>query len=233
MNEAETRAEHIDPALKASGWGVVEGSKVLREYHITAGKIQVVGGRAKPMIADYILVYKNIKVAVIEAKSDQEQVGEGVAQAKRYAEKLCINFTYATNGKDIYEISMKTGKEGTISSFPSPVELWSKTFAAQNDWKDKFDSVPFEDVGGTKTARYYQEIAANNTMDAIAKEKQRVLLTLATGTGKTFIAFQIAWKLFHTRWNLQRDGSRRRKQKDKNLRMAHRRLFLNFIQSFK
>jgi type I restriction enzyme R subunit len=209
MNEAETRAELIDPALKAAGWGVEEGSKILREYHITAGKIQVGGGRAKPMIADYILVYKNIKIGIIEAKSAEEAVGEGVSQAKKYAAKLCIDYTFATNGKEIYEVSMKTGKEGTVPSFPSPSSLWKKTFAAQNDWKDKFNAVPFEDVGGTKSARYYQEIAVNNTMDAIAQEKQRILLTLATGTGKTFIAFQIAWKLFHTRWNLSRDGSRR------------------------
>jgi len=209
MNEAETRAELIDPALKTAGWGVIEDSKILREYHITAGKIQVGGGRAKPMIADYILVYKNIKIGIIEAKSAEEEVGEGVAQAKKYAAKLCIDFTYATNGKEIYEVSMKTGKEGTVPSFPSPSALWNKTFAAQNGWKDKFNAIPFEDVGGTKNSRYYQEIAVNNTMDAIAKEKQRILLTLATGTGKTFIAFQIAWKLFHTRWNLKRDGSRR------------------------
>jgi type I restriction enzyme R subunit len=209
MNEAETRAELIDPALKAAGWGVIEGSKVLREYHVTAGKIQVGGGRAKPMITDYILVYKNIKIGIIEAKSAEEEAGEGVAQAKKYAEKLCIDFTYATNGNEIYEISMKSGKESTVSTFPTPDELWKKTFATQNNWKDKFDSVPFEDIGGTKNARYYQEIAVNNTMAAIAKEKQHILLTLATGTGKTFIAFQIAWKLFHTRWNLKRDGSRR------------------------
>jgi type I restriction enzyme R subunit len=209
MNEAETRAELIDPALKASGWGVVEGTKVLREYHITAGKIQVGGGRAKPMIADYILVYKNIKIGVIEAKSANQEVGEGVAQAKIYAAKLSINFTYATNGKEIYEISLSSGKEGIIAAFPSPSELWNKTFAAQNTWKDTFDAIPFEDVGGTKTTRFYQEIAINNTLKAIAENKPRILLTLATGTGKTFIAFQIAWKLFHTRWNLKRDGSRR------------------------
>ena len=85
MNEAETRAELIDPKLTASGWGVVPDSKVLREFHITAGKIQTGGLRAKPMIADYILVYKNRKIGVIEAKSDQQVVGEGVAQAKAYA----------------------------------------------------------------------------------------------------------------------------------------------------
>lgn len=209
MNEAETRAELIDPALKASGWGVVDGTKVSREYHITAGKIQTGGGRAKPLIADYVLVYRGRKLAAIEAKSDEEEVGEGVAQAKNYAEKMHLDTTYAANGKKIYQICMTTGKEGLVAQFPSPDELWNKTFAAENQWRDKFSQVPLEDVGGTKPVRYYQEIAFNNTMSAIADGKQRILLTLATGTGKTFIAFQIAWKLFHTRWNLKRDGTRR------------------------
>jgi type I restriction enzyme R subunit len=128
MNEAETRAELIDPKLAASGWGVVDGSKVLREFHITAGKIQTGGLRAKPMIADYILVYKNRKIGVIEAKSVEQAVGEGVAQAKTYAEKMVIDYTYACNGKEIYEISMSTGKEGLVSSFPTPDELWQKNF---------------------------------------------------------------------------------------------------------
>ncbi len=209
MNEAETRAELIDPRLKESGWGVVDGSKILREYHITAGKIQTGGGRAKPLIADYVLVYQGRKLAVIEAKSDELAVGEGVAQAKNYAEKLKLDTSYASNGKEIYQICMKTGGEGLITAFPAPDELWKKTFATQNKWRDVFNQVPFEDVGGTKSARYYQEIAVNNTMAAIAEDKQRILLTMATGTGKTFIAFQIAWKLFQTRWNLKRDGSRR------------------------
>ncbi|MGB2863450.1 MAG: DEAD/DEAH box helicase family protein [Sedimentisphaerales bacterium] len=209
MNEAETRAELIDPKLKASGWGVVDGSKVLREYHITAGKIQTGGGRAKPLIADYVLVYQGRKLAAMEAKSDEKEVGEGVAQAKNYAEKLKLDYTYASNGKEIYQIGMKTGAEGLIAVFPTPDELWNKTFATENQWRDKFSNVPFEDLGGTKSARYYQEIAVNNTMAAIAEDKQRILLTMATGTGKTFIAFQIAWKLFQTRWNLKRDGSRR------------------------
>jgi len=208
MNEAETRAELIDPALKASGWGLVEGSRVLREYHITAGKIQT-GGRSKPVIADYLLVYKGRKLAVIEAKSNELEVGEGVAQAKDYAAKLQLETIYASNGKEIYQICMKTGKEGLIAGFPTPEALWNKTFATQNEWRDKFTRVPFEDVGGTKGTRYYQEIAVNNTMNAIAENKQRILLTLATGTGKTFIAFQIAWKLFQTRWNLKHDGARR------------------------
>lgn len=207
MNEAETRAELIDPKLRAAGWGVVTDSKVLREYHITAGKIQT-GGRGKPMIADYILVYKNRKIGVIEAKNAELEVGEGVAQAKTYAEKLHIDYTYVSNGKEIYEISMQAGHEGLVATFPSPDELWQKTFSDQNEWKDKFDAVPFESVGGTKDLRFYQEIAVTNTLNAIAENKQRILLTLATGTGKTFIAFQIAWKLFKTKWNLKRDGSR-------------------------
>jgi type I restriction enzyme, R subunit len=209
MNEAETRAELIDPALKAAGWGVVEGSRVLREYHITAGKIQVGAARAKPMKADYILVYKNRKIGVIEAKSDELAVGEGVGQAKIYAAKLQIDFTFACNGKEIYEISMKSGMEGLVTAFPTPDELWRKTFSGENVWENKFDKVPFESVGGTKGARYYQELAVSKALNAIAENKQRILLTLATGTGKTFIAFQIAWKLFQTRWNLKRDGSRR------------------------
>ncbi len=209
MNEAETRAELIDPQLKACGWGVAEGSKVLREYHITAGKIQTGGGRGKPLIADYILVYQGIKLAIVEAKSDEQEAGEGVAQAKYYAEKLHIETTFATNGKEIYSVNMTTGVEGLVTKFPTPSALWDKTFAIQNQWRDAFSKIPFEDVGGTKGTRYYQEIAVNNTMAAIAEKKQRILLTLATGTGKTFIAFQIAWKLFYTRWNLMRDGSRR------------------------
>lgn len=211
MNEAETRAELIDPKLKACGWGVVEGSKVLRERQaqITDGKIQAGGSRSKPLKADYILVYKGIKLAVIEAKSDELEVGEGVMQAKQYAEKLQLETTYSTNGNAIYQICMKTGKEGLVADFLSPDELWNKTFAEQNNWREKFANVPFEDKSGSWQLRYYQEIAVQRTVEAIAQSKDRILLTLATGTGKTAIAFQIAWKLFQTRWTLQRDGSRR------------------------
>jgi type I restriction enzyme R subunit len=209
MNEAETRAELIDPKLKACGWGVIEGSKILREYNITAGKIQTGGIRGKKTIADYVLVYKGIKLAVVEAKSDQLEVGEGVAQAKQYAEKLTLETTYSTNGNEIYSICMKTGAEGIVDNYLSPEELWKKTLAVQNEWREKFATVPFEDKGGSWQLRYYQEIAVNNTLEALANNKDRILLTLATGTGKTAIAFQIAWKLFQTRWNLKRDGSRR------------------------
>jgi type I restriction enzyme R subunit len=133
MNEAETRAELIDPKLKACGWGVVEGSKILREYNITAGKIQTGGVRAKKLTADYVLVYKGIKLAVVEAKSDDLGVGEGVAQAKQYAEKLKLETTYSTNGKEIYSICMKTGAEGLVNDYLTPDELWNKTFASKTN----------------------------------------------------------------------------------------------------
>ena len=209
MNEAETRAEHIDPALKAAGWGVVEGSRIRREYPISPGRIEGHGRRGKPLTADYVLEYRNTKLAVNEAKAWDEALTEGVAQAKNYAGKLAVRYTYATNGQGIYAIDMQTGKEGEILAYPTPDELWAMTFAEADEWRDRFAEVPFEDKGGSHPSRYYQDIAVERVMQAIADEQQRILLTLATGTGKTFIAFQIAWKLFHSRWNLSRDGQRR------------------------
>jgi len=206
MNESETRAELIDPKLKACGWGVVEDSKILREYNITAGKIQTGGGRSKKLTADYVLVYKGIKLAIVEAKSADLEVGEGVAQAKQYADKLQLQTTYSTNGKEIYSICLKTGEEGIVSNYLTPDELWNKTFSEQNEWRDKFASISEDGHFGK---RFYQEIAINNALEAVAQGKQRILLTLATGTGKTVVAFQIAWKLFQTRWNIKRDGLRR------------------------
>ena len=209
MNEAETRAEYIDPALKAAGWGVVEGSKILREYRITEGRIEGRGQRGKADIADYVLVYRNTKLGVVEAKAWDQELTEGVGQAKDYATKLAIRHTYATNGRGIYAIDMRTGAEGEIASYPTPDELWGSTFAVANAWRDNFSAVPFEDKGGSHPGRYYQDIAIERVMKAIAEDQQRILLTLATGTGKTFIAFQIAWKLFHARWNLSREATRR------------------------
>ncbi len=206
MSEDDTRAELIDPKLKDSGWGVIEGSKINRNFPITLGRIQTGNIRASPLRADYILSYKGRKLAVIEAKSVEKEVGEGVAQAKEYAFKLNLETAFSTNGKEIYRIDMETGKEGTIKKFPTPEELWNKTFKTQNDWKEKFNAVP---KGGIYEPRFYQEIATNKALDAIAEGKNRLLLTLATGTGKTTIAFQIAWKLFQARWNIQRDGTRR------------------------
>ena len=208
MNEADTRAELIDPQLKLAGWGDIAESRVQREYNINAGEIRAGGIRSSQMKADYVLVYKNRKLAVIEAKSNELEVGEGVAQAKQYATKLELDYSYAANGKEIYEICLVTGTEGLISGFPTPDELWNKVFGDSNEWQSKFNAVPFEDVNGTKQARYYQEIAVNRVMEAVANNKQRILLTLATGTGKTFVAFQVAWKLFQSRWNLRKDGKR-------------------------
>lgn len=208
MNEAETRAEKIDPKLRASGWGETPGSKVLREYPITLGRLQAGGGRGKPLIVDYVLEYRGRKLAVLEAKSDELAVGEGVAQAKNYAEKMNIATTFSSNGNEIYQISMQTGHEGLVAAFPTPETLWQETFQTRDEWREKFDQVPLEDFSRTKIARYYQEIAVNKVMEAIADGRQRILLTLATGTGKTYIAFQIAWKLYQTRWNLARDGRR-------------------------
>ena len=203
MNEAETRAEYIDPALKAAGWGVVEGSRILREHGITLGRLQGNAKRAKADIADYVLVYRNTKLAVVEAKAWNKPYTEGVGQAKGYAERLSVRFAYATNGQAIYAIDMATGAEGDAPHYPGPEELWNLTFAEANAWRDRFAAVPFEDKGGAWQGRYYQDVAITRTLDAIANGRNRILLTLATGTGKTFIAFQLAWKLFQSRWNLK------------------------------
>lgn len=205
MNEAETRAEHVDPALKAAGWGVVDGSRILREHGITLGRLQGGAGksaRAKAEIADYVLVHRNSKLAVVEAKAWDKPLTEGVAQAKSYAAKLAVRHTYSTNGQGIYGIDMVTGAEGEVAAYPSPEVLWQMTFAEANAWRDRFAAIPFEDKGGTWQGRYYQDIAIKRVLDAIAGGRDRILLTLATGTGKTFIAFQLAWKLFQSRWSL-------------------------------
>ncbi|PCH78091.1 MAG: restriction endonuclease subunit R [Flavobacteriaceae bacterium] len=215
MNEAETRAELIDPKLVAAGWGIVPDSKILRERNcqITAGRIQAGGKRGKQLIADYILVYKGIKLAVVEAKARSLDVGEGVAQAKLYANKLSLDTTYSSNGDAIYQICMKTGVEGLVDRYLTPQELWVKSYPQNASteiaahWRDLFSKIPFEDRSGTWQLRYYQEIAIKRSLESIAQGKDRILLTLATGTGKTAIAFQIAWKLFHSRWNLSVKGT--------------------------
>jgi type I restriction enzyme R subunit len=209
MNEAETRAELIDPALTAAGWGVVEGSRILREYALTPGRIQGGGRRAKPLIADYVLFYRNRKLAVMEAKTSDRPLTEGVGQAKDYATRMAVRFAYSTNGQGIYGIDMHTGREGPIPRYPAPDELWNLTFAEANSWRDRFTVVPFEDRGGSHPSRYYQDIAVDRVMEAIVAGQTRILLTLATGTGKTFIAFQISWKLFYSRWSLSRAATRR------------------------
>jgi type I restriction enzyme, R subunit len=208
VNEAETRAELIDPALREAGWGVVADSRVRRET-ICPGRIEGAGRRDKPEIADYVLTFRNHKLAVIEAKARDKGDTEGVAQAKAYAGKLQARFAYSTNGRRIYQIDMETGAEGYIESYPAPEELWNRVFAKPNAWRERFSAIPFEDKGGQWQDRYYKHNAVQNALEAIATGKQRILLTLATGTGKTSIAFQIAWTLFQSRWNLSREPTRR------------------------
>ena len=164
MNEAETRAEYIDPALTAAGWGVVEGSRILREYPLTPGRIEGGGRRGKSLTADYVLVHRNHKLAVIEAKSYDRPLTEGVGQAKDYATRMAVRFAYATNGQGIYAIDMHTGKEGPASRYPAPDELWNLTFAEANAWRDRFAVVPFEDRGGSHPSRYYQDIAVDRAV---------------------------------------------------------------------
>ena len=202
MNEAETRAELIDPLLAAAGWGVVEGSRIRREYPITLGRLEGAGKRGTALAADYVLEYRNTKLAVVEAKSVLRELTEGVGQAKDYAGKLSIRFGYATNGKGVYCVDMQTGVEGELPAFPGPEALWQATFAVENVWRNRLAAIPFEDKGGYFQGRYYQDIAIERALAALAEGRNRMLLTLATGTGKTFIAFQLAWKLFHSRWNL-------------------------------
>jgi type I restriction enzyme, R subunit len=215
MNETETKAELIDPVLRAAGWGVVEGSRIRMEFPINKGRLMGHGQRSRPDKADYILQYKNRNLAVIEAKARDKYYTEGVGQAKNYASKLQVRFTYSTNGLQIYRIDMQEGIEGDVTSFPTPDELWTLTFGEQNKlqplsavWRDKLVSVPFEDKSGVWQPRYYQENAITKVLEAIANNQKRILLTLATGTGKTAIAFQIAWKLFQSKWNINKDGQR-------------------------
>jgi type I restriction enzyme R subunit len=209
MNEAETRAELIDPLLTAAGWGVVEGSRIRREFPITPGRIEGGGKRGKALIADYVLQYRNTKLAVLEAKADSLPLTEGVAQAKDYAAKLQIRFTYSSNGKGVYAIDMDTGAEFEVAGFPTPQDLWQRTFAGENAWRDRFAAIPYPDKGGSWQIRFYQDIAVTRVLESIASGNHRILLTLATGTGKTSIAFQIIWKLFQARWNLSSQPSRR------------------------
>lgn len=201
MKEADTRAELIDPALLAAGWGVVESSRTRREV-IAPGRLTGSGKRTASKAADYVLFYRNTKLACIEAKAVTKSHTEGVGQAKDYAERLQTRFGYATNGKLIYRIDMATGEEGLVDRWPTPQELWDATYAETNIWRDRFAAVPYE-TGGKFEPRYYQYNAIEKSLAAIASGKDRILLTLATGTGKTCVAFQISWKLFNARWNLQ------------------------------
>lgn len=212
MDETATRRKKIDPKLYEVGWEQVPESEILTEQraYITPGQVSALPQNRHPKKADYILEYKKQKLAVIEAKSDEKDVSAGVEQAKLYAEMLKIRFTYATNGDEIWAIDMGVrdsegkyiipSKEGPVDRFPSPQELWAMTFPEVNAWRDKFNLQPLN-RGGGREPRYYQEIAINKVLEAIAKGQDRILLTMATGTGKTYTAFQICWKLYETGWN--------------------------------
>lgn len=221
MNETETRAELIDPALALAGWGVVAGSRIRREFPISKGRLIGHGQRTQPDKADYVLQYRNRNIGVIEAKKRDAHYTEGVAQAKDYAGRLQVRFTFSTNGLKIYEIDMQEGQEKDIRVFPSPDELWAMSFPTPTEalWGEEklfqehkeallntFDAIPFETKSGEKPPRYYQENAINNVLKSVAEGNKRILLTLATGTGKTAVAFQIAWKLFKAKWNINQVG---------------------------
>lgn len=216
LNEAETRADKIDPRLKNDGWETKNNIRVRREFPINIGKIKSSGIRDSILKADYVLEYKNKKLAVVEAKKSCIDINEGIAQAKIYAQKLNILKAYSTNGEKIYEINFKINEngemfissEGEIDKFHSPKELIDNIYEKQNEWKDRFDKISFQPFQEKSEIRYYQEIAINNALTAISNKQKRVLLTLATGSGKTVIAFHICWKLFQSKWNKNFDGSR-------------------------
>ncbi|EAR02017.1 EcoAI/FtnUII family type I restriction enzme subunit R [Maribacter sp. HTCC2170] len=216
MNEAQTKHDLIEPALREAGWGIVKGSRLRLEFPITKGRLIGQNRRSKPLFADYVLEYKNRRIGIVEAKKRDLYYTDGVGQAKDYAERLNIRFTYATNGLQIYGIDLEECTEGDVSKYPTPDELWEMTYPTPKEdykveianWKERLFAIPFEDRGGTWQPRYYQQNAIAKVLEAISEKKDRILLTLATGTGKTAIAFQIAWKLFHAKWNLRRDASR-------------------------
>lgn len=208
--EADTRAELIDPKLKQNGWGEVDKSYIRRE-EICPGRIMTGGKRGTTVYSDYVLVYQGRKLAVVEAKKEDLSYTEGVRQAKDYATRLKCRIAYATNGHEIYQIDMVTGDESLVDDYMSPEQLWDYTFGGSSSsiepgfasvWRKRFAGIPFDTKSGSWTPRYYQENAINAALEVVAQGGNRILLTLATGTGKTAISFQIAWKLFNSRWSL-------------------------------
>ena len=234
MDETATRRKKIDPALYGVGWEQVPESEILTEQHayqIAPGQVSALPQNRHPKKADYILEYKKRKLAVIEAKSDEKDVSVGIPQAKEYAELLHIRFAYATNGDEIWGIDMGVkdsegnyiipSTEGPVAKFPSPQELWAMTYTEHNEWRDKFNLCALN-RGGGREPRYYQEIAIDAVLTAVAKGQKRILLTMATGTGKTYTAFQICWKLYETGWNI-----RGKEQKPRILFISDRNILAN------
>jgi type I restriction enzyme R subunit len=211
-NEADTCRKYVLPKLIDSGWDN-DPHSFTEQRTFTDGRIVVSGGkvhRRPQKRADYLLRYtRDFPIAVIEAKAEYLSPGTGLQQAKDYAEILGLKFAYATNGHGIIEFDYLTGLEQEITRFPAPAELWERLAASQglDEGKQNRLLTPFNHLSG-KSPRYYQEIAINRAVQAILQGKKRVLLTMATGTGKTVVAFQICWKLWSARWN--RTGEYRR-----------------------
>jgi type I restriction enzyme R subunit len=208
LTEADIRTKFITPAIVGSNgdkWDVM--TQIREEIYFTKGRVIVRGktvrrGEAKK--ADYLLYYKpNIPIAVIEAKDNCHSVGDGMQQALEYAEILDIPFAYSCNGDAFLEHD-RTGANGVVEreipldQFPTPVELWARYRQAKgyNDAQETIATQDYYDDGSGKTPRYYQINAINRTVDAIARGENRLLLVMATGTGKTYTAFQIIWRLW-------------------------------------
>lgn len=204
-SEADTRANYIDPALKAAHW---QPSNIIREHYFTDGRKLAGGVRGRRCFVDYLLHKDNRYLAVIEAKKEAEHPTKGLQQAIDYAQKLLVRFVYSSNGKQTYELDLETGKSGYIEFYPTPTELEQRYAGETTDLSQELRNIPFH-LEGTMQPRYYQELAVHAATDAIGRGKSRILLTLATGTGKTFIAFQIVHKVFQARWNRDGIGSRR------------------------
>ena len=213
MNEQNTKSKKIEPWLFKNGWTV---NDFYYEYPISQGKVEKIK-HSQPKFADYLLCHNNKGLAVLEAKSDELDVSVGVAQAKEYAQMLQLRYAYSCNGDKIWFIDLglkdrdgnyiEPSMEGPINDFHSPEELWKMCYPEDNTWRDKFYKIGFNRDGG-RFPRYYQEIAVNSVVDAVAQKQDRILLTMATGTGKTYTAFQICWKLFTTSWNVDEDPKR-------------------------
>jgi len=213
LNEADTCRKYVEPRLIQSGWDN-EPHSFTEQQNFTDGRIIIVGDkpkRRKKKRADYLLRFtRDFKIAVVEAKPMYRKPGDGLQQAKEYAEFLGLKFAYATNGEGIVEFDYFTGKERFLSAFPTPSELWSRyceAYKIEDEQTKERLLAPYYHSPG-KVARYYQEIAINKSIEAIVQGKKRILLTMATGTGKTFVAFQICWKLWESGWN-SRDEKRR------------------------
>jgi type I restriction enzyme R subunit len=205
LNEADTCRKFITPKIIAAGWDNAPYS-FTEQKTFTDGRV-VMGSqkprRGKQKRADYLLRYSHdLAIAVVEAKPYDNHPAEGLQQAKEYAEILGLQFAYSTNGQFIIEHDYITGLEKELTEFPNPQDLWSRYLNSRGLPEDKKSLLiaPYDHTSG-KESRYYQEIAINRAIEEIVKGKKRLLLTLATGTGKTFIAFQICWKLWNARWN--------------------------------